>query len=318
MRITHFLPIIAGISFLPFILAGQSSSISGPSLGLVFDSAEFALRPILGIPGAATLGDPLALEFKLSRAAVSPAKGYALAVREDDSGVVLIRAGGEASALPSAETSPDAIAFNRAGTIAALYFSASSRVQIFEGLPDSPKLLRDADVSELSGSLASLAVSADGSSLLAAVDAVAYLIPAAGSARRLGSFRNISALRCVEDSADVLIADAEANSIYLVQSATGEMTLLASERDGIAGPADLAVDGRRILVANKASGAITILDRDGAPPSSVQCACNPNTLSRMAGSSVFRLTDASGAPIWMIDAGKTDTPVLAIPMGARQ
>jgi hypothetical protein len=303
---------------LPHILAGQSSSISGPSLGLVFDSAELTLRPILGIPGAATLGDPLALEFRLSRAAVSPAKGYALAVRADDSSVMLVRAGGEVSAILSADPSPDAIAFNRTGTIAALYFSASNRVQIFEGLPDSPKLSRDADVSELSGPLASLAVSADGASLLAAVDAVAYLIPAAGTARRLGSFRNISALRFVEDSSDVLIADPEANSVYLVQSTTGETTLLASERDGLAEPADLAVDGRRILVANRASGAITILDRDGAPSSSVQCACKPTALSRLAGSSVFRLTDASAAPLWMIDAGKTGTPVLAIPMGARQ
>jgi hypothetical protein len=322
MRNIRLLPVLAGIAFLPYILAGQPGAISGPSLGLVFDSTALALRPILGIPGAATLGDPLALEFQLSRASVSPAKGYALAVRADDSSVMLIRDGGEVSALPLSETSPDAIAFNRTGTIAALYFSASKRVQIIDGLPDSPKLARAADLSELPGPLTSLAISADGSSLLAAVSvgdaAVAYLLPANGTARTLGSFATISALRFADGGAEVLIADAQTNSVYLVQSATAEITLLASERDGIAEPADLAVLGRRILVANKASGAIIILDRDGAPPSSVQCACKPTALLRLAGSSVFRLTELSAAPLWMIDAGKTDTPVLAIPMGVKQ
>ncbi len=322
MRNIRLLPVLAGIAFLPHILAGQPGAISGPSLGLVLDSEAMVLRPILGIPGAATLGDPLALEFQVSRAALSPVKGYALAVRADDSSVMLVRAGGEVSAVPIAETNPDAIAFNPTGTIAALYFNASKRVQIIEGLPDSPKLLRSAELPKLSVPLSSLAVSADGSSLLVAVNvsdaAEAYLLPSSGTARRLGSFGVISALRFVDDGANVLIADAQANSVFLVQSTTGETTLLASERDGISEPADLAVEGRRILVANKASGVITVLDRDGAPPSLVQCTCKPTALLRLAGGSVFRLTELSAAPLWVIDAGKTDMPVLAIPMGVRQ
>lgn len=319
MRKNSLLTVLAAIAFLPCVVIAQ---IGGPSLGLVFDSASHALRPILGIPGAATLGDPLALEFELSKAAVSPA-GYALAVRADNSSVMLIRAGGEASVLPDSETGPDAIAFNRTGSIAALYFSASKSVQIFEGLPDSAKLARAVDVTELPGPLGSLAVNADGTAVLAAASvgddaAVAYLFPASGTAHSLGSFQTISALRFADDGADVLVADSQANSVYLVRSITGETTLIASERDGIAEPVDLAVDGRRILVVNKASGLITILDRDGAPPSSVECACKPTALLRLAGSSVFRLTEMTTAPLWMIDAGKIDTPVLAIPTGVAQ
>ena len=36
----------------------MATSLDGPRLGMVYDPALRALRPILGIPGAAVMGEP--------------------------------------------------------------------------------------------------------------------------------------------------------------------------------------------------------------------------------------------------------------------
>src|SRR5436190_14394980 len=60
--------------------ASQTHSIHAPQLGLVFDEAAGALRPIWGIAGSSTLGDPLPLGVTLKGAVVSPSQDYALAL----------------------------------------------------------------------------------------------------------------------------------------------------------------------------------------------------------------------------------------------
>ncbi|HEY1217850.1 MAG TPA: hypothetical protein VGF03_02855, partial [Bryobacteraceae bacterium] len=79
-----------------FAFAGSSivTTLSGPRLGLVFDRAAGGLRPISGIPGAATTGEPLALGLTISRAEISPAQDAALVLNARSSSVALIRASG--------------------------------------------------------------------------------------------------------------------------------------------------------------------------------------------------------------------------------
>ena len=49
-------------------LWAQEARLSGPISGLVFDRPSHSIRPIMGLPGAAYLGDPLVdgLEWALS------------------------------------------------------------------------------------------------------------------------------------------------------------------------------------------------------------------------------------------------------------
>ena len=61
----------------------REGSVSGPGSGFVFDRSGSALRPVLGIPGASVLGDPLKLGFDLSSATVAPAQDSVLAIAAD-------------------------------------------------------------------------------------------------------------------------------------------------------------------------------------------------------------------------------------------
>ena len=64
------------------------SQMEGPKLGFVYDQRAAAVRPILGIPGAALLGAPLASE--LQQAVVSPSQDFAIGVSGGESTVGIL------------------------------------------------------------------------------------------------------------------------------------------------------------------------------------------------------------------------------------
>src|SRR4051812_44822898 len=71
-------------------LEGQSSVIWGPILGFTPSAGGTAISPILGVPGASTLADPLIMDGIFRGMAVSPKQDYAVAVRMDDRRAVVI------------------------------------------------------------------------------------------------------------------------------------------------------------------------------------------------------------------------------------
>jgi hypothetical protein len=138
---------------------------------------------------------------------------------------------------------------------------------------------------------------------------------AGAPARRLAVFATVSALEFMGESLDALVADAGSNAVYLMQDATGsaQSVLLGSERDGLAKPSWVrALDSRRVLVANRESGNITILYRDGASPSSIPCDCSLTGLSPLGGA-VFRLTEPSSEPLLLLDAGGLEPRIVVVP-----
>ena len=88
----------------------SAASIEGPQLGLVFDATHKALRPILGIPGAAILGQPLNLGVELNKIAISPRQDYALATEGQHNQVVMLTVGRKTvTPVPGALQDPDEI-----------------------------------------------------------------------------------------------------------------------------------------------------------------------------------------------------------------
>ena len=59
--------------------AGSSASVGGPVTGFIFDSQTLAIRPMLGIPGAAYIGAPVASQ--VAAASVSPDGSAAFAMQ---------------------------------------------------------------------------------------------------------------------------------------------------------------------------------------------------------------------------------------------
>src|SRR4051812_25116546 len=63
--------------------------ITGSILGYLFDPAN-GVQPILGIPGAATIGQPLSPNTEFARVSLSLRQKYALATTPADSNLLLI------------------------------------------------------------------------------------------------------------------------------------------------------------------------------------------------------------------------------------
>jgi len=325
MRQNWLLQIVMAV-FLAGVAAGQTGTVlSGPTLGLVFDSSQSALRPIRGIPGAASLGDPVNAGFALASATVSPQQGYALALKADDSSVVLVRAGAAVSsaAVTGARPAPALVVFSPAGTAAALYDSGAGRVQILTGLPDAAAVQSDVDISALAGPVAALAVDDAGSSLFLAAGPAEtvslYRVAADGTSQFLASFRSVAALRLSSNGREALLADSAAGAVYIIRDlrGAGRIEMIASGNDGLGTPIAVESDSAgRIFVADQA-GNLTILDRSHGSVLSLPCGCAPTGLFRLSGTATFRLTEPSGAPMWVLDASGADPRVVAIPPAAQ-
>ena len=321
MRQKLLLQMVMAVLLAGVAAAQSGTALSGPTMGLVFDSSQSALRPIRGIPGAASLGDPVNPGFALASATVSPRQDYALALRTDDSSVVLVRAGGASAAVSGARSSPTLTVFSPAGTAAALYNSGAGRVQILTGLPDAAAVQSDVDISAL-GPVAALAVDNAGTSLFLAAGAAEavslYRVATDGTSQFLASFHSVAALRLSDNGREALLADSAAGAVYVIRElrGAGHLETIASSRDGLGSPVAVESDSAgRIFVADQA-GKVIILDRSHGSVVSLTCGCTPTGLFRLSGTAAFRLTEPSNGPMWVLDASGADARIVAIPPAA--
>ena len=288
--------------------SAAESQIAGPQLGYMYDRQSAVVRPILGIPGSALFGPPLASELR--NAVVSPSQDFAIGIFGDDSTVGILNfASAKLSLLKGASPAPTRIVVSPNGTAAAIV--TGTRVQLFFELPGNPTAGTEFD---LPAEPAALAVSDDGGLVLAAIaesDATGlYAYNKSAAAHHILTSGKIRAIEFLNHSHDAIFADELENKITLLRDATG-VTLIAN----VEAPTALAaaLDNRTIFVASSASQTITSISLDDGTAVSTACNCEPVTLSRLQGGAAFRITDRGDSPAWIFDTGGTEPRVLFIP-----
>ncbi len=309
---------IASILVLLVILpACMGQTISGPVLGYVWDQAS-GLRPILGIPGASSLGSPVETSVALLTAEISPRQDYALAVTESKRLLLL-----DLRTAPVVErpleivpAAPDRIILSPTGAAAALYYRERRAIQVLTGLPGDAILVSgEMDLTSLPGLLTAIAVSDPDPAVLVAAPGGLYALDTGNPAPRLiASAENITALAFIENSRDLLLADSRRNEVVLLRDATGaaERVLLAGERDGVSRPVAVVADGRRRVIAASVRTAL-LLDLDGSPPVSLACNCSISGLHRLKGESAFRLNAPSDETLFLLDAATAEPRIFFVP-----
>jgi hypothetical protein len=302
----------------------SNSSIEGPRLGFVFDHAIKSVRPILGIPGAATLGKPLETGLDLRKIAISPMQDYVLATEGEHNQVVVLatnRTPLVAVAVQGADRGPDQLSISAGGTAAALYYKGGNHVLVISGLPGAPKISARLYLSAGQAPSA-LAVSDDGQTLLAGVADSVYWVSPSGEVPVLRGLHKIVSIALAANHT-ALVADGVANEIHRVQNVTTavEADVVAGAKQGIAAPIAVAMshDGKRGFVANSKSGTIAIFDLQAKTElSQLSCQCTPTGLDRLAGADVFRLTEPLNGPMWVLDGTAHQSRIVFVPPAAKQ
>lgn len=316
--------IIIGVLLAAALCAAQDTTarISGPVLGYVLEPETLGVRPVFGMPGAATLGPRLDLGADLDRAAIAQQAGYVLGAAGLERRVRLYRnLGGEISSTPLAEVppGPERILLSPVGSAAALVYGPADPVAVLTGLPGAPEVRHAA----LPAGSRLWAVSDDGASLLISTPAgdaeAVHLVDAEGGLRFLISAGKTEAGAFLPGSPDAVVADSSLNRVWWARGA-GDVIPLAGEREGISGPVAVSVsrDSRRVVVANAATATVAVLDLSGGPASLVACQCQLTGLERLAGNAVFRLSDLSGEPLWVFDGDAPEARVVFVPPLTRQ
>jgi DNA-binding beta-propeller fold protein YncE len=301
---------------------GQSPVITGPVLGFGLDAAGAAIEPILGVPGASLLTNPLELNIEIRRAVVSPKQDYALAVRAEDGQAVFIDlAGGRPiTPIPGNHNRPDIMALSPTGSAAAIYDSESSSLEIVGNLPKDPHIIHELNASPISGRASSVALSDDGSVALVTFrepDRTSlWMMDSSGAVQRLPVDQAAGATFFVNRN-DAIIGDDANHAIFIIIDAgrTAAPLPLVSDLDGIISFSNLAAsdDGGRVFLTDTNGGNVAIIDIQTRTPVVLSCGCQPTGLDRLKGNSVFRLNNASDQPMMLLEASGSEPRIVLVP-----
>jgi hypothetical protein len=291
------------VRFAPLALALTAvlapAQITAPLVGWLPAGTE--IRPMNGLPAAATLGAAANVGHALTHTTVSPSQNYVLAT-DAESGEVLLVIGASATKL-NTSVRPDQIVTSPTGSSAALWFSAAAQFEIFSGLPATPAI-RQIPASFLNTGLTAMAVSDDGLWIAAASSSGVYQWGQDGVPHQLYGGNDAAALAFFAGGSTLAIA----TSIQLLSIAESGSSVLYQ---GSFNPAGLATsfDNQEIVLADR-SGATYSINATTHAVSTINCDCRPSGVFGLGGS-LFRLTSSSIGAIKLFDAAAG--AILAVP-----
>jgi hypothetical protein len=293
----------------------QTGSLSGPVVGYVFDQNAGRVRPVQGFLGSATVGAPVETDFAISQTLALDAN-HAV-VSTDATLLVLSLNGSQTSprAIPDVPANPTRMAASVGATAAAFYYSNTHEVRVVTGLPQEPKY---SGVVHVDQPLTRMAVNDDGTLLVYATDEaegnVLYSWTAASGTRFVTSAVSISGI-AITKKGDAIVADRGANEVFAVwDAADGAVRrLLANVDQGVSSPIGVALSAEaRILIGNKDSATVTVLDSNGRFLKTLHCDCAVSGVYSLR-DAVFRLTDGIDQTIYLLDASSAEERIVFVP-----
>jgi hypothetical protein len=300
-------------------LAGaQTGTFTGPVAGYVFDGGAHALRPVLGIPGAATVGAPIDAGYSFTAAYVAPRQDSFFGVAADGSTHWFAIAAGAVteSAIAGVMQSPERVVFSPSGTAAALY--ANGQAQIVTGLRGSPAAAGSISLSSTDARhgrrvAPALAVSDDGGYLLVALNGSIQLASQNGVVRPVIQTGADAVMAFAPGGHDAALA-ARGNGAILIRDVPGAATQqpLAADGPSFTTPVGIAfsADGSHVFVASASQKSAMAFDLSGNR-ADMACSCSPAELTPMGSS--FRLNELTADPLWLVDAGASGPRVVFVP-----
>lgn len=205
-----------------FGLLPAQTPFNGPIEGFTFDGPTRSVRPVLGLLGSASLGQPI--YSGVSYASVAPRLNYALTFAGDH--CVLVGGMGTDAVtrfkIPAAFSVPEGVAWSGDGSTAVLFSQGGSWIQKLSGLPNAVRVEDRLSLASLGGSLSAVAVDAHGEKVVIAISGASgavYQVNAVGSFAPLISIASPAALAFSEDASTLYALDTATNQINELHAA---------------------------------------------------------------------------------------------------
>ena len=280
----------------------EQAGLAGPVSGVLFDPQTKAIRPMVGVPGAAYLGGAFA--SGLEQAAVSPSGKLALAVAQGRTLLIAIGAESRSRALEGALEGASRIVWIDASSAV---LAGAGRVQLWRSLDAAPEL---AAAGDLGGEILALAASSD--SIVAAVRGGVYQIRRDAPARLLAAFEDPSALAVWER--DLFVADRERGEIAVVRNfETGAGAEFFARFAGTAGLA--AADGLLFAASREARTLSAFRIAGGETAGEVALDFEPTGIERLSGPLFLLNRGGELEPFYVLDSSQ-GLAVYFVPAGA--
>lgn len=303
------------------VLAAQAP-LAGPSLGFIFDAQGQALRPIRGIPGASTFGDPLPASSPFTAAALSLNQNLAI-VNDGAWKSLLLTSSADPSPLPEGLPASARLAVSETGSAAAFYDATANTLSVVTGIGAASTALNAVALDALPGAITAMAVGDDGALLLSSsitgdsgnpAGEALFWIAADGSTRQLATLTSAAAVMLSNHGATALVTDRGANQVWKIQDPGGNaaLTPLASDADGVSSPAGAALspDGKQLWIANAGAHNVLGVNLGDRTTTTLNCSFDLATLLPLSDGQTFRLNDLGTGPVWLLDAAPGVDPRL--------
>jgi hypothetical protein len=278
-----------------------ATTLTGPFAGYVVAPSGREMRAILGVPGSFRFSDPLALPREVTGIHLAPTHNFAL-VERGGAGVailVLDGAAGRIVEVDGAASGADWVAFSPSAGSAILYSSAANRLQVWSGLPDAPRVLRDMDAANLPETPALGGVSDDAVVALVASRRAVYFVPDGGPARLLLSAGDIASLAMLRNGS-AAVSDRATGSVRLLRNIASapEARVLVSGLDGI-GDLYASSDGSSVFAARPAANLLSLIDLASGEVRDFETDAAPLLLLPLRNRDTFLISAQPQEPGWV-------------------
>ena len=289
---------------------GQDGGLTGPVSGMVFDADSRSLRPVVGVPGAAYLGQPAV--SGLDWASVAPNGRAALVLANAQLRLLRWSSDGTSRAdiiVEEAQT-PGRVAWSADSSAVAVYEN-SGRLRVWRTRTAQPA--GDFDPSLLSGRISALAVENSGAVVLGVEDATAggvFRVSPGATPVMVAAMASPGAMAFARNGRDLFVADRATRRVIEIRGyrASAAPIPLADETSGVVEPAAMAVseNGTRLFLADRGKNTVGIYDlttRTLAGEIALDFA--PVSLEPLSGQSLYLLKGGGGGePFQVLSAGR--------------
>lgn len=284
--------------------------VSAPVVGLLSNPDRTEVRALLGVPGAATLSDPIPLPLSVANVYLAPGQRWAIVKNTlgEALGVMSFTGAkaGSVSPIAGAMAAPDSVSFSPTGTAAALMSATTGTLQILTGLGSTPQLGMTFQVSDLMrAGLPAAAVSDDGSLAVALTgDGSVYLLSGTNPRQLIFRAGSAAGMAFFPNRASVAIVDGSGGGASVIDN----LTISPGAKRVASGlsipPGQVLVqpslDGQSIFTAATGGRTGIRIDISSGQVQTVQLAVNSDSLERLRNGDTFLLSALPGASAWLL------------------